>query len=109
MKTIGIGFVALAAMSATAIAHDPNYDRGWSTYDSEYDVYQDWQPEFRNRAARYRHRYDDDYAHESYRYKRNYKRRYRRGDYEEEFRIGNCEIEREWDDDGGYREEVDCD
>jgi hypothetical protein len=29
-------------------------------------------------------------------------------EYEEEFRIGNCKVEREWDRDGDYREEREC-
>ncbi len=30
-------------------------------------------------------------------------------EYKEEFRIGNCKVEREWERDGDYREERECD
>ena len=30
-------------------------------------------------------------------------------EYNEEFRVGNCKIEREWERDGDYREERECD
>jgi hypothetical protein len=30
-------------------------------------------------------------------------------EYEEEFRVGNCKVEREWERDGDYREERECD
>ena len=30
-------------------------------------------------------------------------------EYEEEFRVGNCNVEREWERDGDYREERECD
>jgi hypothetical protein len=30
-------------------------------------------------------------------------------EYEEEFRVGNCRVEREWERDGDYREERECD
>jgi hypothetical protein len=30
-------------------------------------------------------------------------------EYREEFRIGNCKVEREWERDGDYREERECD
>ncbi len=30
-------------------------------------------------------------------------------EYKEEFRVGNCKVEREWERDGDYREERECD
>ena len=30
-------------------------------------------------------------------------------EYEEEFRVGNCKVEREWERDGEYREDRECD
>jgi hypothetical protein len=30
-------------------------------------------------------------------------------EYKEEFRVGHCKVEREWERDGDYREERECD
>ena len=118
MKALLAVICAAIAFTATPVAaHDPRYSRyyddyGWSDRGADYDVYSDWQPEFRNREQRYRHRYADDHDVTTYRYRRyerrNARRHYRGRDYEEEFWVGNCKVEREWDD-GRYKEEVDCD
>lgn len=103
----------LFSIATPALAHD-TYD----TYDAPYsgpyvgDGYKDWHPEFRSRAARYRRDrryYDDDYYEYKRVRRRHAPRRYRGGEYEEEFWIGNCKIEREWERDGSYEEEIDCD
>ncbi len=98
--------VASVLMIGSASGHDTYYD---APYTGPYvgDGYAEWHPEFRSREARYRHRYNDDvrYRHS----KRRHRRHYRGGDYEEEFWVGNCKIEREWESDGSYEEEVDCD
>lgn len=100
---------AIALMATPALAHDPYYeDHGWSYRGADYDVYSNWQPEFRNRAQRYRHNYYDDYYVSKRKYRRHGRRVHRDDDYEEEFWVGNCKVEREWDD-GRYEEEIDCD
>lgn len=116
MKPIILACALVAAAAMPAIANDYYYD---APYSGPYvgDGYDEWHPEFRSREARYRHdrhgyydRYydDDDYDYRSVK-RRHYKRKYRGGDYEEEFWVGNCKIEREWDDDGSFEQEVDCD
>ncbi|HJS09058.1 MAG TPA: hypothetical protein VJ809_15420 [Pirellulales bacterium] len=40
-------------------------------------------------------------------YRDDHRRHYAR-EYKQEFRRGNCKIERKWERDGGYKEEVKC-
>lgn len=109
MRRTLIAFSAMLVTGTAAIAYDDDY------YDAPYsgpyvgDGYNEWHPEFRSRSARFRHRYyDDGYAYRPHKRHR-YRGRHRGGDYEEEFYVGNCKVEREWDDDGSYEEEIDCD
>lgn len=97
------------AWSIPALAHDDYYD---APYSGPYvgDGYAEWHPEFRSREARYRHDvYKDGYYADRPVRKRHYRKRHRGGEYEEEYWVGNCKIEREWERDGSYEEEVDCD
>lgn len=97
------------AWASPASAHDHYYD---APYSGPYvgDGYAEWHPEFRSREARYRHDYyrGGYYADRPVR-KRHYRKRHRGGEYEEEYWVGNCKIEREWERDGSYEEDVDCD
>jgi opacity protein-like surface antigen len=52
---------------------------------------------------------DWDEDHASYGYPQEYRRYYAFGALVEEFRDGDCEIERRWEEDGDYKEERDCD
>lgn len=123
MKRLIVCISATVLTAGAAAAHDPyHYD---APYSGPYvgDGYTEWHPEFRSREARYRYRhvdsyyygggdaYDDDHYYDERRYykKRHHRKRHRGGDYEEEFWVGNCKIEREWESDGSYEEEVDCD
>lgn len=111
MKRLSLTVAATLITSTAAIAHDPYYD---APYSGPYvgDGYAEWHPEFRSREARYRrdngYYYDDEYAYRTYT-RRHHRRRHRGRDYEEEFYVGNCKVEREWESDGSYEEEVDCD
>lgn len=112
MKRFSLCLAVSLATTTVAVAHDDDY------YDAPYsgpyvgDGYNEWHPEFRSREARYRHnrRYydDDDYAYRPVK-RRHHRKHYRGGDYEEEFWVGNCKIEREWESDGSFEQEIDCD
>ena len=108
MKRFALCLAVSLTASTSAIAHDDDY------YDAPYsgpyvgDGYNEWHPEFRSREARYRHRYYDDYDYRPAK-RRHYRRRHRGGEYEEEFWVGNCKVEREWERDGSFEQEVDCD
>lgn len=109
MKRLSLCLAATLLTSTSAIAHDTYYD---APYSGPYvgDGYAEWHPEFRSREARYRHDnyYNGDYAYRPAK-RRHHRRRHRGGEYEEEFYVGNCKVEREWESDGSYEEEVDCD
>lgn len=96
--------VCTLTWSIPAPAHDV-YDDAPYSGPNVGDGYAEWHPEFRSREARYRHDY---YANRPVR-ARHYRKRHRGGEYEEEYWVGNCKIEREWERDGSYEEEVDCD
>lgn len=110
MKRLSLLIAACFVTSTAAIAHDPYYD---APYSGPYvgDGYAEWHPEFRSREARYRHdkRYYHDYDDYRPARRRHHRKHYRGGDYEEEFYVGNCKVEREWESDGSYEEEIDCD
>lgn len=108
-------FLACFAMTSPAAAYDPyNDDGSYDGYDAPYsgpyvgDGYDEWHPEFRSREARYRRRYRDE-RYDARPVRRHHRQRYRGGEYEEEFWVGNCKIEREWERDGSYEDDVDCD
>jgi hypothetical protein len=48
---------------------------------------------------------EDDRAHA----RRDYRVEVNDDEYKEEFRVGNCRVEREWERDGDYKEERECD
>ena len=48
---------------------------------------------------------EDDRAHG----RRDYRVEVNDDEYKEEFRVGNCRVEREWERDGDYKEERECD
>ena len=48
---------------------------------------------------------DDDRA----RWRRDHRVEVNDDEYKEEFRVGNCKVEREWERDGDYKEERECD
>jgi len=102
MKRIAICMAAGLLTSTAAIANDRYYD---APYSGPYvgDGYAEWHPEFRSREARYRHDngYYEDRAYRPAR-RRHHRKRYRGSDYEEEFYVGNCKVERECEIDGSY-------
>jgi hypothetical protein len=49
---------------------------------------------------------DEDYRAHG---RRDYRVEVNDDEYKEEFRVGNCKVEREWERDGDYKEERECD
>ena len=49
---------------------------------------------------------DEDYRADG---RRDYRVEVNDDEYKEEFRVGNCSVEREWERNGDYREERECD
>jgi hypothetical protein len=88
MKQILAALAVFTLLNSPAFAADP--------WNGEYDDHSSWNGDWDEEQG------PDGYSQE-------YRRYYAFGALVEEFRDGDCKIERRWERDGDYREERECD